>query len=1070
MGSMNSPAPSGLPDWVLIVCAVLAGLLILSIIAFIIVKTISKWHEMKGPGPQPVEKKEKKAKKEKPPKESRKKKETAEPFSGLAKHLGTDESVPIVSEPSEKSVKPGKTEKILPAVSDEAAPILESSAPEGEVDDVSVSMLHPPVKNDRTDKSRPMDAPAASTSNVLNVPNAPKDSVSASEKAIHASNETKSARPAENLSDEALSDTVDVLSKERGIPLLGKKGAKKGKSKKVSPRKSAKQLKKKSKRLRIPKTVQETIPYYRIYPDNGIIETEPGVFTKSYLLQDINYQIAKEDEQFDMFMKYGQLLNGFDPTLRFEITINQKNINMEEFEERTMLPMREDGLDDLRRERNEMLKKKIMEGKNSLVKEKYLTVSAQADSLSSAELLFTRLDAEITANVKKIGHADATVLPTARRLEILHDIYNIGSEGCFGNNLVKVEREDGKLEYAFADEKFRFDIMHRMGLTTKDMIGPASFTFKSDHGKVGSTYFRALFLRKIPTYLCDNVLAELTNTDCNMITSIHYQAIDGEKAQKMVRNKMTNINAGMVDKQKKASKAGYSVDLISPELQDAARETSQLMEDINSKNQKLFFATLVIVHFADTKEQLDSDTKSIQTIGRRLQCDIKKLSEQQENGLNTVLPLAYNQLHIKRSLTTESAAVLMPFVNQELNDRNGGMYYGNNAVSHNLIMLNRRNAKNGNGFIFGTPGSGKSMSAKQEMLTVLLSSDDTVLVIDPEGEYYPMAEMLGGEVIRIAAGADVHINPFDIDMDSDSEDDPMAIKSDFIVSLCETAVAGQYGLAPTQRSIIDRCVRKAYEPYLASRNEETGRYDKNKLPTLKDFYTLLRQQSGYDAMQLADGLEIYVTGSLNIFAHRTNVEYHKRFVVFDIKDVGATMKPMAMLVVLDNIWNRIVAGRKECRYTWFFADEIYLLFKTQSSAEFLRNLYKRARKYYGLPTGITQNVDDLLKDDTARTMISNCEYIQMLNQAPLDRVQLAELLNISETQLGFVTNSSPGEGLIYDGRVIVPFVNKLPKDTKMYEAMTTKPDEVRAREERRKAAAEKGTSEKEAITSAKSGK
>lgn len=854
--------------------------------------------------------------------------------------------------------------------------------------------------------------------------------------------------------DEQLTDVADIISKERGVYSVrkGENNIKGKKGKAPSPRKSQKQLKERSSKLKVPRTVADTIPYFAVYPDNGIIETKPHIFTKSYLLQDINYQIAKDEEQFDMFMKFGQLLNSFDPTVHFEITINQKNINMEDFEEQTMLSLQDDALDPLRIERNEMMRKKISEGKNSLVKEKYLTVSVEADTVENAETTFVRLDRDIASHVKKIGKSDATPLTSVQRLETLHDIYNIGSESLFGNNMVMEKKPDGTIEYSFAPEKFRFDIMDRMGLTTKDVIGPSEFMFKGDYGMVGDTYFRALFLRQMPSFLTDKVLDNLTNTDCNMITSLHYEPVDGEKSQKMIRNKMTNINASMVDKQKKATKAGFSPDLISPELKKAQEETDQLLDDINSKNQKIFFVTLVIVHFADTKEQLDSDTKAIQTIGKTMVLDIKPLKSQQENGLNTALPLAYNQLAIKRTLTTESASIFMPFVNQELQDRNGGMYYGNNAVSHNLIMMNRRNCKNGNGFIFGTPGSGKSMSAKQEMMTVLLSSPDTVVVIDPEGEYYPMAEMLGdetGEVIRIAAGSDVHINPFDIDMDADSKDDPMAIKSDFIVSLCETAVAGQYGLAPTQRSIIDRCVREVYKPYLSSRNPETGEYDKNKIPTLKDFYSFLRLQGGYDAMQLADSLEIYVTGSLDLFAYRTNVEYHKRFVVFDIKDVGATMKSMALLVVLDNIWNRIVAGRKEGSYTWFFIDEIYLLFKTPSSAEFLRNLYKRARKYYGLPTGITQNVSDLLEDDTARTMISNCEYIQMLNQAPLDRGQLAELLNISDSQLEFVTSSDPGQGLIYNGNVIVPFVNKLPKDTKEYQAMTTKPDEVKIREKLR---------------------
>lgn len=864
--------------------------------------------------------------------------------------------------------------------------------------------------------------------------------------------------PASEITDEHLSEVVDAIAKRKGVRLQEHKQKKEKKppagamQQRLYAKRSGKNLKKKGMKLQIPKTVQETIPYYAVYEEDGIIEIKQGVFTRSYLLGDVNYQIAKQEEQHEMFMFFGQLLNSFDPTMNFQITINQKNINMDEFEQQTMLPLEGDSLDELRVERNEMLKRKIMEGKNHLVKEKYLTVAVQADSLEAAQTAFIRLDAEIDANVKKIGNATATPLTSSQRLEILHDIYNIGDEGFFGNNMTIREGDNGHQECVFAEEKFRFDIMRRMGLTTKDMIAPESFHFKGDYGMIGDMYFRALFLDKIPSFLVDDTLFDLTNTECNMVTSLHYQALDGEKAQKLVSQTLTNINASLLDKQKKASRSGYSFELISPQTQEQARETAELLDDINNKNQKMFYVSTVIVHFAETKEQLDTDTKAIQTIARGKMCSVKKLSQQQENGLNTVLPLAYNQLSIKRSLTTESAAILMPFANQELNEPSG-LYYGNNAVSHNLLKLDRRARKNGNGFIFGTPGSGKSMGAKQEMLDVLLSSPDTVLVIDPEGEYSPMAEMLGdevAEVIRIATGADVHINPFDIDLSADSGgDDPMAIKADFIVSLCEAVIGERYGLAPSQRSIIDRCVKKAYEPYLASRDRKTGKYDEACLPTLKDFYAQLRMQSGYEAMQLADSLELFIEGSQNIFAYHTNVEYTKRFVVFDIKELGATLKPMALLVLLDFIWNRMVQGREECRYTWFYVDEIYLLFKNAASAEFLKNLYKRARKYFGLPTGITQNVTELLENDVARTMISNCEHIQMFNQAPLDRAQLADLLNMSPTQLGFVTNAGPGEGLLYDGRVIVPFVNKLPKETKQYMAMTTKPSEIKEREEQK---------------------
>lgn len=856
---------------------------------------------------------------------------------------------------------------------------------------------------------------------------------------------------AEGHTFESMNKAADLIATnhKRGYVSGGKtKKLKTMTQKAVSNKKKTAALQKKTKKLKIPKTAQETIPYYAVYEHDGIIETEPGVYTKSYLLGDVNYKIARREEQEEMFAHYGELLNSFDPTSRFEITINQKNINMAEFERQAMLPMKNDGLDHLRNEQNERIQKKIRESKNCLEKEKYLTVSVRARNITEAQNMFARLDAEVAVYVGKIGRATATPLSTTRRLEILHDIYNMGNEGCFGNNVVQMP--DGTINFD-PENKFKFDIMKKMGMTTKDMIAPDMFDFKADYGMLGDTYFRALYLKKIPNFLVDDILEKLTDTDCNMLTSLQFIPVDGERAQKMARNQITRINASVIEKQKNASKAGYSADLISPDLMDASNEAAQLLGDLTSKNQKLFYMTLVIVHFADDKQKLDEDTKNIMTIGRAMVVSISKLQGQQELGLNSALPLAYNQLEIRRTLTTESAAVFMPFTNQELNDRKGGMYYGTNSISHNLIMFNRRNLKNGNGFIFGTPGSGKSMSAKQEMMTVLLSSDDDVIVVDPEGEYYPMAEMLGGqvsEVVRIIPGGDVHINPFDMDMNYDSDDDPLSIQSDFIMSLCETIGADRYGLSAQQKSAIDRCVRKVYEPYLGSKDPATGKYDKELLPTLVEFWEHLSAQPGYESRQLAEALEMYVTGSLNFFAHRTNVEYNKRFVVYDIKEIGSNMKTMGLLVVLNNIWNRIVAGRAEGKNVWVFIDEMHILFKTESSAEFLRQMYKRARKYGGIPTGITQNVDDLLNSDIARTMISNSEYLLLLNQAQMDLAQLSILINMSPTEMEYVSNVSPGHGILYNGVVKVPFENTLDKNTMMYNAMTTKLDEVKEREDR----------------------
>lgn len=802
--------------------------------------------------------------------------------------------------------------------------------------------------------------------------------------------------------------------------------------------KKAPAKKKKKPTLKVPKTAQQSIPYVAVYEDTGIVEIADGVFTKAYLLQDINYQIAKLQEQEEMFIRYGEFINSFDPAVRFQIVIINKNMDQDEFEMQTLLKPRYDSFDDLREEYNAMLLNKIREGRNNMTKEKYLVVAVTERDYESAKNRFLHLDNDIFTNIKKIGGSNATPLTTMERMECLYDIYNIGSEGTFGSKVVK---------YGRSIQQFTFENMRRMGLTTKDCIAPPILEFKRDHMMIGDKYARALYLRDIPSFLSDSILADITSLNSNMVTSIQYTSVPADKALKIVRTQMLNINASMLERQKKASKSGYTVDLISPDLQKAQEEANELLQDLTSKNQKMFLINLVVVHFADDLETLNLDTESVQTIARRSMCEIKKLLGQQENGFATALPLCNNKLAVERTLTTESVSVFMPFVSQELM-QNNGMYYGLNSVSRNLLLFNRKMSKNMNGFILGTPGSGKSFSAKREMLNVLLNTNDDVIVIDPESEYGRMAELLKGNlenpesaVIRIAAGSDIHINPMDMDENYADEDDPITLKSDFLISLCETAFGERYGLTATQRSIIDRCCRQIYEPYLSSKTK-TGEFDKRLIPTLLDFQTRLEEQPGYEAEQLATSLEIYTKGSLNLFAYHTNVNTDARFVVYDIKDIGNNIKSLAMLVVLDSVWNRIIENKKKGRNTWFYIDEIYLLFKTETSANFLRELWKRARKWGGVPTGITQNVSDLLSNDTARTMLSNCDFVQMLNQAPLDRNALAELLNISTTQLSYITNSSPGEGLIYTGSSILPFIDNFPKNTRMYRAMTSKLEEV----------------------------
>lgn len=802
-----------------------------------------------------------------------------------------------------------------------------------------------------------------------------------------------------------------------------------------------KKSKKKKNIGKIPKTVQQSIPYERVYK-NGIIETETGVFTKSYLLNDVNFQIATQEEQENIFCLYGDLLNTFGAEIGVEITIYNRNIDQEKFCQNTMLKPKHDSLNYLREEYNQMLIDKMSEGRNNMKKEKYLTLRINAENIDEAISIFNRLDGEVSSAVKKITGSDNPPMTTIERLNVLYDIYNIGNENAF----LRKAKIDGH-----EATTFNFEHIKQLGLTTKDVIGPEGMHFDAQYFMVGDKYARTLYLDNLPTFLSTELLSDMSNAPCNMLVSVHFESLRQDKSIALVRNQIVNINSNVIEAQKRASKGGWDPNLVSPNLMNAQNEAARLMQDMTRRNQKLFLVTAVATIFADTKEELDKLTEDLQTSISKHLCQLKKLFYQQEQAFATSLPLGINKLEVKRLLTTESAAVFIPFSAQELSSPDG-MYYGLNAVSKNMILYNRLSSRNYNGVILGTPGSGKSFSAKREIVNVLLNTDDEVFILDPEREYAALAMLLGGEVVRIAAGSTTYVNPLDMDMrygeTDDGSSDPVTLKSDFIISLCETIIGGRYGLSPIQRSVIDRCVKQIYKPYIeymAKTNNKTIDYD--RMPTLIDFYNLLMAQPEPEAQQIALSLELYCTGSLDNFAHKTNVNTHSRFVIYDIKDLGSGMKEMGLQVCLDAIWNKIIANHAQGKKTWFYLDEFYLLTQTDSSAKFLQQIWKRARKWGGIPTGITQNVEDLLASKEARTIISNSDFVMMLNQAPLDRVELAKMLNISPTQISYITNSDPGQGLIYNGKTIVPFIDKFPTDTKLYRVMTTKPDEQLTPEE-----------------------
>lgn len=765
-------------------------------------------------------------------------------------------------------------------------------------------------------------------------------------------------------------------------------------------------------KLRVPRTVQQSIPYLRVL-DNGIFEVRKGLYSKTIRFQDVNYQTARQDDQEDIFVKYGAFLNYFSPSTQLQMTIFNRTMDKAKLETNVLIKSRKDGLDEYREEYNEMLKAKITEGRNDIIKEKYLTFSVPAKSEHEVSGSFISLENEAVNNFRNMG-SQTNILSTKERLELLHDFYRPGHEGEFNIDL---------------------STLRKQGITTKDVIAPDSFEFKRNYFRMGEKLGRAMFVSKLPTFLTDKFISELTDFSFNMITTINIKSVAPDEALKRVKRQITGMEQDKIEQQKKASKAGYDPEMINHELRLSLKEAEELLDDLQSKNQKMFLVNILIVHLADTIEELDRNTDSINSVARKHLCQTAILNYQQEDALASALPLGSQRLKITRTLTTESTAIFMPFTSQELIQQ-GGMYYGLNAVSRNLIIFNRINLKNANGFILGTPGSGKSFAAKREMINVLLNTLDDVIIIDPEREYAPLVENFGGEIIQISTSSKNNLNPLDMNMNYSDEDDPLLLKSEFILSLCECIIGGNTGLSAKEKTIIDRCVKKTYAEYLQE-------FDTDKMPTLLDFQHKLESQPEEEAKALALELELYTKGSLSTFAKKTNINVNKRLVAFDIKDLGKQLKTMGMLIVLDTVWNRITQNRLAGKKTWLYIDEIYLLFANEYSANFLFELYKRARKWGGIPTGITQNVEDLLSSELARRMLSNSEFIMMLNQAPMDRTELAKLLSLSDTQTGYVTNSEPGNGLLFAGNSIIPFRDEFPRNTKLYQMMTTKPDELK---------------------------
>ena len=759
---------------------------------------------------------------------------------------------------------------------------------------------------------------------------------------------------------------------------------------------------------KVPKSVQDYIPIQKMW-DDGIFKVG-NRYTKTFRFDDINYAVASREDKEAMFLEYSELLNSLDSGVTTKITINNHCRNRTDFERSVLIPFKEDGLDIYRKEYNDMLLDKAT-GANSITQEKYITISVHKKDIDEARNYFNRIGSELSSHFAKLGSVCSDIDGT-ERLRILHDFYRAGEETDFNFDV----KESAKLGHDF-----------------KDYICPDSMERTDNYVKLGDKYARVLFLKDFASYIKDSMVTELTDLNRNMMLSIDVIPIPTDEAVREVENRLLGVETNITNWQRRQNSNNNFSAVVPYDMELQRKESKEFLDDLTTRDQRMMFATITMVHMADTKEQLDNDTEELQSIARKHLCQLAVLKFQQTDGLNTVLPIGARKIDALRTLTTESLAVFIPFKVQEIL-HDGGIYYGQNSISNNMIVANRSFLLNGNSFILGVPGSGKSFTGKNEIVNLMLAGDADIIVIDPEREYSRLVEAMGGATIKISATSNNHINAMDMNSEYGDGANPVTLKSEFILSLCEQLI-GANNLGPMQKSIIDRCTASVYRDY--QQRGYTG-----KVPTLKDFRAELLKQSEPEAKEIALAIELFTDGSLNTFAKETNVDVDNRLICYDILDLGKQLLPIGMLVVLDNILNRITANRAKGKHTFIFIDEIYLLFQHEYSANFLFTLWKRVRKYGAYCTGITQNVDDLLQSHTARTMLANSEFLIMLNQASTDRLRLAELVNISDMQMSYITNVEAGRGLMKVGSALVPFFNKFPKHTKLYKLMTTKPGEV----------------------------
>lgn len=764
----------------------------------------------------------------------------------------------------------------------------------------------------------------------------------------------------------------------------------------------------------VPRTAQQSIPFQRMFED-GTCRVRSGYYTRTIQFQDINYQLAQQEDKTAIFEEWCSFLNFFDSSIRFELSFMDLSTDTESFERSICIPFQRDGFDDVRAEYSQMLRQQLAKGNNGLTKTKFLTFGIQGDSMRQVKPRLEHIQNDLLNNFHRLGVL-AQPLNGAQRLKLMHDMFHM----------------DGPSRFCFD-----WKDLAPSGLTVKDAIAPTAFAFKTSRTfQMGGIFGAVSFLSITASDLSDQLLKDLLDMDSSQIVTMHIQSVDQNKAIKTVKRTITELDRSKIEEQKKAIRAGYDMDILPSDLATYGRDAKALLKELQSQNERMFLVTFLVLNTGRTEQELENNVFQASSIAQKHNCSLCRLDYQQEQGLMSSLPLADNQIEIQRGLTTSSTAIFIPFTTQELyQSGKESLYYGLNSLSQNLIMVDRKKLKNPNGLILGTPGSGKSFSAKREITNAFLVTADDIIICDPEAEYAPLVQRLKGQVIKISPNSTQFINPMDINGNYSEEENPLALKADFILSLCELVVGGKEGLLPVEKTVIDRCVHLIYRRYFADPRPEN-------MPLLEDLYEALLQQEEKEAHHVATALEIYVKGSLNLFNHRTNVDVNNRIVCYDIKELGKQMKKIGMLVVQDQVWGRVTANRSAGRSTRYYVDEFHLLLKEEQTAAYSVEIWKRFRKWGGIPTGLTQNVKDLLSSREVENIFENSDFVYMLNQAAGDRQILAKQLNISPHQLSYVTHSGEGEGLLFFGNVILPFVDRFPQELELYRIMTTKLGEV----------------------------